>query len=580
MGMLTPAFSSSTTLYTVSVNSLQTSITVTPTALGAGATITVNGIPVASGTPSALIVLSTGSNTVSIVVTASDTTTIKTYTVLVLKAEADAGLINLHISDGVLDPAFDSDITFYMVGPLTDTIPSVTVTPTASDSGSTITVNGNPVESGVASGPISLSGTVTIIGIIVTASDGVTSKDYTVVIHKIISSVYLKASNPETNDGLGMSISISGDMIVVAAPFESSNATGVNGDQSDNSSSWSGAAYVFTRTAGVWSQQAYLKASNTETIDSFGWSVAFSGDTIVVGAPFEDSGSTGINGNQADNSAEWSGAAYVFTCTAGVWSQQAYLKASNTDAYDWFGHSVSIYGDTIVVGALCEQSNATGINGNQSDNSAGCSGAAYVFTRTAGVWSQQAYLKASNTEPCDWFGQSVSISGDTIVVGAPCESSNATGVNGNQSDNSALYAGAAYVFTRVASIWSQQAYLKASNTDANDRFGESVSISGDTIVVGAYREDSNSTGVNGNQADNSAVDSGAAYVFTRVAGAWSQQSYLKASNTDASDRFGESVSISDGTVVVGAYGESSNATGVNGNQTDNSVLYSGAVYVY
>ncbi len=104
------------------------------------------------------------------------------------------------------------------------------------------------------------------------------------------------------------------------------------------------------------------------------------------------------------------------------------------------------------------------------------------------------------------FGAAVAIDGDTIVVGAYGEDSNATGVNGNQTDNSAASSGAAYVFTRTAGVWSQQAYLKASNTELGDQFGVDVSVEGDTVVVGANNEDSNATGVNGNQADNSAAD--------------------------------------------------------------------------
>jgi len=154
------------------------------------------------------------------------------------------------------------------------------------------------------------------------------------------------------------------------------------------------------------------------------------------------------------------------------------------------------------------------VNGDGSNDSAGGSGAAYVFTRTGTNWTQEAYLKASNTEAGDSFGWSVGLSGDTAVVGAWIESSEATGVNGHQSDNSAALAGAAYTFTRSGTNWSQRAYLKASNTETNDQFGWSVAVSGDTVMVGANGEDSNATGVNGNQANNSATESGAAYIFT------------------------------------------------------------------
>jgi len=449
---------------------------------------------------------------------------------------------------------------------------------------------------------------------------------YPITIDPLAQQAYLKASNTDAGDRFGdqfgQSVAVSGDTVVVGARQEDSNATGVNGDQTNNAAIFAGAAYVFVRNAGVWSQQAYLKASNTNADDFFGGSVAVSGDTVVVGAFREDSSATGVNGNQANNGALSAGAAYVFVRTAGLWSQQAYLKASNTDAFDEFGESVAVSGDTVVVGAKLEDSNATGVNGDQTNNAADNAGAAYVFVRNAGVWSQQAYLKASNTNTDDqfgssvavsgdtvvvetyvfvrnagtWsqqaylnasntdagdrFGESVAVSGDTVVVGAPGEDSNATGVNGNQTNNAAVDSGAAYVFVRNAGNWSQQAYLKASNTDANDVFGSSVAVSGDTVVVGAVREASNAAGVNGNQTNNAANLSGAAYVFVRTAAVWSQQAYLKASNTDAGDLFSASVAVSGNTLVVGAPNEDSFEVGVNGNQTDNSSRNAGAAYVF
>ena len=392
---------------------------------------------------------------------------------------------------------------------------------------------------------------------------------------------YVKASNTGTSDNFGVSVALDGNTLAVGAWNEDSAATGVNGIQVDNSALDSGAVYVFTRTGGVWSQQAYLKASNTGAGDNFGISVALAGDTLAVGAYQEDSAATGVNGNQADNSAAGSGAAYVFTRTNGVWSQEAYVKASNTGTFDWFGISVALSGDTLAVGAQSEFSAATGINGNQADNSAPGSGAVYVFTRTNGVWSQQAYVKASNTGANDQFGNSVALAGDTLAVGAYIEDSAATGVGGNQADNSAADSGAVYVFTRTNGIWSQQAYVKASNTGAGDQFGGGyIAVAGDTLAVGAWLEDSAATGVAGNQADNSAADSGAIYVFTRTNGVWSQQAYVKASNTGMGDQFGVSVALVGDTLAVGAQGEGSVATGINGNQADNSAGGSGAVYMF
>lgn len=403
--------------------------------------------------------------------------------------------------------------------------------------------------------------------------------DYPLTIDPVVQQAYIKASNSNPNDSFGSSVAAFGDTVVVGAPREDSNATGVDGNQIDNTMSNSSAAYIFVRNGSTWVQQAYLKASNTDAGDEFGHSVAIFGDTVIVGAPKEDSGASGVNGDETSNILPDSGATYVFTRTGGVWGQQAYLKASNPSIQDSFGFSVAISGDTLVVGATLEDSSATGINGDQMDAFGSNSGAVYVFVRTVMNWNQQAYIKASNTGSNDTFGSSVAISGDTVVVGARFEDSNATGVNGNQFNEFAFQAGAAYVFVRTAHVWSQQAYLKASNTDSSDEFGN-VAISGDTVVIGAPGERSNTTGVGGNQTDNSAENAGAAYVFTRSGTVWSQQAYLKSSNSESGDRFGTSVSISDNTIVIGAPNEDSSATGVNGNQANNSVSGSGAAYVF
>jgi hypothetical protein len=383
---------------------------------------------------------------------------------------------------------------------------------------------------------------------------------------------YLKPPSLSEFDAFGLSVAVSGDTIVVGAP---GNRT--FGDPSDPDT---GAAYVFSRSGTNWIQQAHLHASNTEAGDVFGWSVAISGNTIVIGAWGEGSNARGVNGNQNDNSAADSGAAYIFVRDGTNWSQQAYLKASNAGAGDLFGRTVAISHDTVVVGAYQEDSISSGVNGNQNDDSASDAGAAYVFVRSGTTWSQQAYLKASNTEFEDRFGVSVAISDDMVVVGGPSEDSNARVVNGNQANNAANAAGAAYVFKRNGTNWSQQAYLKASNADPGDYFGSAVAISGDTIIAGAPVEASNARGINGNQPNNEASFAGAAYVFVRSGTRWLQQAYLKASNTDPSDNFGASVAISGDTAVIGASQEASNATGVNGDQTDNSNFGAGAAYVF
>ena len=395
-----------------------------------------------------------------------------------------------------------------------------------------------------------------------------------------VEQAYLKASNAEEGDFFGRSLALDGDTLVVGAYHESSAATTVDGDEANNGAKRSGAAYVFTRAAGVWSQEAYLKASNAEAGDFFGRSVDISGDTIVVGAYGEDSAAAGVDADQSSNTAPFCGAAYVFARDAGSWTQQAYLKASNAGNFDYFGISVAIDADTLVVGAYGEWSSATGVGGDQGDNGAFLSGAAYVFTRDAGSWSQEAYLKASNTEQGDQFGSAVALSGDTLVVGAPEEDSEATGVDGDGAGSAADGSGAAYVFTRSAGVWSQEAYLKASNTGGGDRFGDSVAVLGNAILVGAPGEGSSATGLDGDGANDDAAESGAAEAFTRTAGAWSPLLYLKASNTEAGDAFGSSVGLDGEVLVVGAPGEASSATGGGGDQADNGAPGAGALYTF
>ncbi len=470
--------------------------------------------------------------------------------------------------------------------------------------------------------------------------------------------IYVKASNTDEDDNFGGDVAFSedGTTLAIAATNESSAATGVAGDESDNTASQSGAVYVFVRNDGEWTQQAYLKASNSEASDQFGFSLALSGDgnTLAIGANQEDSTSTGINGDSSNNSGSEVGAVYVFSRSGTTWSQQAYVKASNAGDYHQFGYSVglsldgnlmavgataesttesesgAVYtftrsgttwsqqallkasnpdsgdgfgvtlavaadGNTLAVGANHEASNAQGIDGDQANNSADHSGAAYVFARDGNTWSQEAYIKASNAEggyeyddytTGDEFGVSVALSadGNTLAVGAKYEASNDTGINGDEDDNSAYNRGAAYVFNRSGATWAQQAYIKAPSSVTLLLFGNALSLSGDgkRLAVGSTYEPSNATGINGDDTDTSANAAGAVFLFDQEDGNWSYSAYVKATNTEAGDTFGKSVAMSgDGkSMAVGATGEASNATGIGGDQTDNSTSTSGAVYLY
>ena len=328
----------------------------------------------------------------------------------------------------------------------------------------------------------------------------------------------------------------------------------------------------------------YFKASNTGIYDGFGASVALSGDglTLAVGAPYESSGATGPKhpgdpdyiSSQQDDSADSSGAVYVFTRSGIGWIQQAYLKAWNAEAYDEFGGAIAISydGNTLAAGIAYEDS---GSIDDENDNSMPDSGAVYIFTRSGNTWYQdpEDYIKASNPGEGDLFGESLSLSsdGDTLAVAAPLEDS-----DGNPGNDSMTDSGAVYVFARNAGLWYQQDYLKPPVIDSDDQFGYSLALSdgGNVLTVGTPFDDSAGT----NPADNSAPDSGAVVVFTRTGFTWSTQAFIKASNAEEYDYFGVSVALSgDGnTLAAGAVGEDGNGL----SQSNNSISDSGAAYVF
>ena len=394
-----------------------------------------------------------------------------------------------------------------------------------------------------------------------------------------VQQAYVKASNTGLTDLFGCVVALSadGNTLVVGAYQEDSPAVGINGAQGDTMLSGdSGAVYVFTRTGTMWSQQAYIKASNTDGGDQFSRALALSadGNTLAVGAYLESSSAAGIGGNQLDNSASKSGAVYIFTRGAGTWTQQEYIKASNPAVEAQFGWSVSLAadGNTLAVGAVVE------------DTAALNSGAAYVFKRVGVTWSQLQYFKAFAFTAEDYYGQAIALSADgsTLAVGAIYEDSNAIGIDGDSSNEAATNAGAAYVYVRNGDTFSFHAYVKASNTDAGDELGRALALSGSgaLLVVGASLESSNAVGLDGDQSNNAALQAGAAYVLTR-APRWAPSRYIKATNPDVGDRFGGAIALTPDSRVLAitALGEASAATGINGDQTDNSAIASGAVYL-
>ena len=429
---------------------------------------------------------------------------------------------------------------------------------------------------------------------------------------------YVKASNPGLNDHFGSSVALSrdGNTMAVAAHWEASAATGVNGNQNDDSIPQAGAVYIFTRTGTNWTQQAYIKASNAGNSaqgdgDQFGFSLALSGDgnTVAVGAITEDSAARQINGNQNDDTAQSAGAVYVFARTGTTWTQQAYVKSANHDAGDLLGFSVALSfdGNTLAAAAFNESGGGRGIN-PPDDNKSPASGALYVFTRQNGSWSQEAYIKGSRGETSDGFGFATSISadGNTIAVGSGDEACLTPGIDPPGCADDAppgrganIWVGAVYVFVKNGTTWSEQSFIKAPNARPYNSFGVRLALSGDgnALAVTSYLEDNAGHGVRPPQVQqfliqeifngwrehkNEAEESGAAYLFTRTGGKWTAGAYIKGENTDAGDEFGSAVAISgDGhTMVFGAHQEDGAARSVNGNQADNSVADSGAAYVF
>ncbi|TGL83059.1 putative Ig domain-containing protein [Leptospira yasudae] len=442
---------------------------------------------------------------------------------------------------------------------------------------------------------------------------------------------YLKTPNMETNDQFGCSVAISGDTIVVGARAEDSGNSailhspfaGLTPAGDDDTVLSAGAAYVYRRTGSTWALEAYLKAPNIDAGDQFGASVSISGDRIAVGAVQERGGlgtilqapAPGFSGATDNDTAATSGAVYIFERTGTTWTWDAYIKAPNVETGDTFGGRIQIRGDTLLVGAANEDSGNTTILNSLGpslttagdDDSLPTSGAVYVFRKTGATWAFESYLKAPNADNGDQFGVCLDLSedGNIAVVGAYNEDSaqttisNSLGANLTTAgdDDSALASGAVYVFRRTGSTWAFEAYLKSPNIEANDSFGRSVAISGDTIVVGAIGEDSSQTAVLHSPAivpapgvdDDSASNAGAAYVFRKLSSGWAFQSYLKAPNAEVSDAFGILVCI-DGDLMAVAAQNDDDGLGMILNKsvnspptpsTDNdSVSNSGAVHIF
>jgi trimeric autotransporter adhesin len=419
----------------------------------------------------------------------------------------------------------------------------------------------------------------------------------------------------------GHAIAMSGDGAVMAVGLgaDDVDARGVNGIPIEPydfaMGPNSGAVFVFTQQGVGWSLESFIKSSNPDAGDLFGMSVSLSrdGTLLAVGAPYEDSSASGLNGDQGDNMLENTGAVYLFSHDEAGWREQAYLKIRNSaQGDDHFGQFVSLsgMGDRLAVGSqeniyLFHDDGAgwrleTQWKGNQyltasdvitgifalsgdgltlaatADSGAQSGivshGSVYIYVFDGDKWVEQAHVMANSPDEADNFGRSLSLSddGNTLAIGASREDSSALGVNGDETDNSAESSGAAYLFERQDGVWRQSVYLKASNAQQDDYFGARLVLSGDgrSLVVTALGEDSLARGINGSQTDDrSEAPPGAAYLFVRDGAEWFQKAYIKSPYTNSgfhyelplcgpegcvgNDYFGESLAIStDGTTLM------------------------------
>lgn len=345
-------------------------------------------------------------------------------------------------------------------------------------------------------------------------------------------------------DQLGWSVTVSGDYAIAGVPYDDEDAS------ESNYLVNAGSAGIFKKTADGWVLVQKLAASDRHAYDNFGYAVAISGDYAVVGAWEQD-----FNLVDADSLAK-AGAAYIFKNTAGTWSQVQKIVPSDREADDYFGWSIAMDGDYILVGAYREDEDAAG------SNTISEAGSAYLFKNNSGTWSEVQKLVSSDRANTDFFGRSVAISGDYAIVGADQEDEDASG------GNTAGTAGSAYIFKNTAGTWSQVQKIVNSDRAGGDLFGWSVSISGDYAIIGAYREDQDTSGA------NTLANAGSAYIFKNNSGTWNEQIKLVPSDRLNNDWFGYTVGISGNYAIIGAYKEDEDTSG------SNTLGEAGSAYVF
>jgi hypothetical protein len=361
---------------------------------------------------------------------------------------------------------------------------------------------------------------------------------------------YFKATNTAPQAHFGQAVALSGDGLVMAvgAPAENGGGVGVNPPQNIMTAEWSGAVYLYRKVAGTWTPEAYLKASDSAQGAQFGFAVALSADgsTLAVGAPTAE---TALPFDFTTN-----GQIYVFRHSASGWVQSDLLQCPlalppTDDLYssriaDGCGAALSMSASGDVLAAAWAD--------EYVPDSVHVSAPAhlFVFEHSAQAWSATSITPNRNTMGDEGHSPVLALSGDglTLAAGWGSDPSASIGVNGDRTNGQAPYAGAVHVYRKGTGDWAEEAYLKASNTDASDGFGVSVAVSADgsMLVAGAPGESSASTGINGDGSDNASPGSGAAYVFRRNGTSWQQVAYVKAlnANVGTSNGFGAQVALS------------------------------------
>ena len=377
-----------------------------------------------------------------------------------------------------------------------------------------------------------------------------------------------------------LALSENGKLLAIGLGEESGGSTGINGDESNQGASRSGAVYVYHASNG-WVQEAYVKASNASAGDLFGSSLALSADgaTLAVGALAERGLATGVNGDEALlGSSRYFGAAYVFTKGENGWKQEAYIKAigedeNSEDRSRSFGDAIALSANGSVLAVGSPGSNITS-SGQQEDT---IYSAVHIYRKTGAQWKPDALVNSPDPTLQARFGTSVALSSDGVML--------AVGEDHALSfHNLDLYnKGRAHTYVFADGQWSFQATLQPENGMKKNGFGGHIVMagSGDLIAVCAPDDAGDSVALAPDSGSESLSQSGSAYVFAEEDGQWLQQSFIKSPSPDEGDDFCSSLGISTNgsTLAIGSAREDGSVTGVGG-QINNNATDTGAVYLY